>query len=63
MFAMGLQESREHILKINDFQFEPVRAMIEYFYMPEKLIEQGDDDQIGDIDDDQGVVKWQSRAA
>jgi hypothetical protein len=39
MFATDLQESREHILKITDTQFEPVRAMVEYFYMPEKLIE------------------------
>ncbi len=44
MFAAGLKEIHEHAIKINDFQFEPVRAMIEFMYAPDKLNEKLDKD-------------------
>jgi hypothetical protein len=41
-FNAGLQETIDHNIKIDDFNYEPVRAMIEYFYAPDKLNDQLD---------------------
>jgi hypothetical protein len=39
MFAAGLLETQSHIIKIVDFQYESVRALVEYMYMPDKINE------------------------
>jgi hypothetical protein len=44
MFAVGLKETHSHVIKITDFQFEPVRALVEYMYMPDTINEKTDAD-------------------
>jgi len=61
MFAAGLLETQDHNITITDFQYEPVRAMIEYMYKPDKLYEQPKRDN--KLKDESGDSQsgWKSR--
>jgi hypothetical protein len=39
MFAIDMKEAREQHVKITDFCYEPVRALVEFMYMPDAVLE------------------------